>query len=150
MKKSDIAVENFESGYNCAQSVAAALCEEFGMSREEVLKISEGFGGGMGRMRSVCGAVTGMFMLAGLKYSKGEAGDMETRKVIYAKVQELAKEFEKEAGSIICAELLEGVMPENKDATPTPRTNEFYKKRPCSEYVRLATQIAEKHLLAGE
>ena len=150
MKKSDIAVENFEKGYNCAQSVVAALCEDLGMKEQDGLIISEGFGGGMGRMRSVCGAVTGMFMLAGLKYSKGVAGDMDTRKGIYSKVQEMAKEFEENAGSIICAELLEGVMPQNKDATPTPRTDEFYKKRPCSECVRLAAEIAEKHLLAGE
>lgn len=150
MKKSDKAVENFKSGYNCAQSVVAAYCEEFGMTVEDGLKVSEGFGGGMGRMRSVCGAVTGMFMLAGLKYSKGVAGDMDTRKLIYSKVQEMAKEFEEKAGSIICAELLEGVMPENKDATPTPRTSEFYKKRPCGEYVRLAAEIAQKYLLAGE
>ncbi len=150
MKKSEIAVENFTKGYNCAQSVMAAFCADLGMKEKDGLIVSEGFGGGMGRMRSVCGAVTGMFMLAGLKYSKGVAGDMDTRKVIYTKVQEMAKEFEAEAGSIICAELLEGVMPQNKDATPTPRDSEFYKKRPCAEYVRLAAEIAEKHLLKGE
>ncbi|MBS7298141.1 MAG: C_GCAxxG_C_C family protein [Eubacteriales bacterium] len=150
MNKSDKAVGYFNGGYNCAQSVVAALCEELGMTLEEGLKVSEGFGGGMGRMRSVCGAVTGMFMLAGLKYSKAVAGDMDTRKIIYQKVQDMSREFEQEMGTIICAELLEGVMPENKDATPTPRTNEFYKKRPCTEIVRVATEIAEKHLLKGE
>lgn len=150
MKKSDIAAENFTKGYNCAQSVAAAFAEDFGLDENTVLAISEGFGGGMGRMRSVCGAVTGMFMLVGLKYSKATAGDMDTRKIIYAKVRELSAEFEEKMGSIVCSELLEGVMPENNDATPTPRTNEFYKKRPCVECVRLAAEIAEKHLLQGE
>ena len=90
MTKAELAVENFKNGYNCSQAVAAAFCEDFGMSRADCLRISEGFGGGMGRMRSVCGAVSGMFMLAGLKHSKAEPKDLETRKLIYRLVQDMA------------------------------------------------------------
>ena len=147
MKKSEIAVENFLSGYNCSQAVVAAMCEEFGMSKSDCLRISEGFGGGMGRMRSVCGAVSGMFMLAGLKNSNAEPKDLETRKLVYQLVQDMAKEFEDRLGSIICAELLGGTMPKDKGAAPTPRDGEFFKKRPCSECVRIAAEIAEEYLL---
>lgn len=146
MKKSEIAVEYFLSGYNCAQAVAAAMCEDFGISKNDCLRISEGFGGGMGRMRSVCGAVSGMFMLAGLKHSKSTPGDLVTRKQIYQLVQDMAGEFKEKAGSIICAELLGDAMPSDKGTTPTPRDEKFFKKRPCSECVRLAAEIAEKYL----
>lgn len=147
MTKSEKAVDNFLGGYNCAQSVVGAMCEEFGMSEEMGLMVSEGFGGGMGRMRETCGAVTGMFMLAGLKMSKGAPKDMETRKRIYSKVQEMAAEFKEKMGSINCAELLGEAMPKDTGATPTERDSEFYRKRCCTDCVRLAAEIAEKHLL---
>lgn len=146
MKKSDIAVEYFLSGYNCSQAVVAAFCEDFGMSVEDGVRVSEGFGGGMGRMRSVCGAVTGMFMLAGLKHSNSQPKDLETRKLIYSLVQEMSAEFEQEMGSIICAELLGENAPADKGAAPAPRNGEFFKKRPCTESVRIAAEIAEKYL----
>lgn len=147
MTKAEKAVENFLSGYNCSQSVVAALCSEFGMDEKMGLMASEGFGGGMGRMRETCGAVTGMFMLAGLKMSKAEAKDMDTRKAIYAEVQSMAAEFKEQMGSINCAELLKEALPKDNGATPTERNAEFYKKRSCTECVRLATEIAERHLL---
>lgn len=147
MNKSEKAVENFLNGYNCAQAVVGAMCEEFGMSEETGLMVSEGFGGGMGRMRETCGAVTGMFMLAGLKMSKAAPKDMDTRKAIYAKVQEMAAEFKAKMGSINCAELLGAALPKDNGATPTERDNEFYKNRSCTECVRLAAEIAEKQLL---
>ncbi len=146
MTKSDKAVENFLNGYNCAQSVVGAMCEELGMSEEMGLMVSEGFGGGMGRMRETCGAVTGMFMLAGLKMSKAMPKDMDTRKALYAKVQEMAAEFKDKMGSINCAELLGAALPKDGGATPTERDSEFYRKRCCTDCVRLATEIAEKHL----
>ncbi len=147
MTKSEKAVENFLGGYNCAQSVVGAMCEELGMSEEMGLMVSEGFGGGMGRMRETCGAVTGMFMLAGLKMSKAQAKDMDTRKALYAKVQEMAAEFKEKMGSINCAELLGAALPKDGGATPTERDAEFYRKRCCTDCVRLAAEIAEKHLL---
>ncbi len=147
MNKSDKAVENFLGGYNCSQSVVAAMCEDLGMSEEMGLMVSEGFGGGMGRMRETCGAVTGMFMLAGLKMSKAMPNDMDTRKAIYAKVQEMAAEFKERMGSINCAELLGAALPKDTGATPTERNDEFYRKRSCTECVRVAAEIADRHLL---
>lgn len=145
MTKAEIAVENFKNGYNCSQAVAAAFCEDFGMSRRDCLRISEGFGGGMGRMRSVCGAVTGMFMLAGLKHSKAEPKDLETRKLIYQLVQDMSADFQAQFGTIICADLLGGIKT-TSGSESTPRNNKFYQERPCLRCVALAAEIAEKHL----
>lgn len=147
LDKSEIAVKNFFDGYNCCQSVTAAFCEDFGMSKEDCLKISEGFGGGMGRLRSVCGAVSGMFMLAGLKYSKAQPKDLDTRKLVYSLVQDMASDFTDEFGSIICKEILGNSLPADKGSTPTPRNSEFYKKRPCLKCIETAAKIAQKHLL---
>lgn len=146
MNRQEKAVEKFNNGYNCAQSVVMAFCEDLGLSEEECAIMSEGFGGGMGRTRSVCGAVSGMVMLAGLKMSKGIAKDMETRTKIYAAVQAMMADFKAEMGTTICSELLGEQLPKDKGATPTERTDSFYKKRPCSEIVRLCTEIAQKHL----
>lgn len=145
MSKSEIAVENFLKGYNCAQSVVAAFCGDLGADRKTCLMLSEGFGGGMGRLREVCGAVSGMFMLAGLKYSNAEPKDLTTRKLVYSKVQKMAAEFRTEMGSIICSELLSGIDL-SPGSTPTQRDTEFYKKRPCVECIRTAAKIAERVL----
>ena len=145
MTKAELAVENFKNGYNCSQAVAAAFCEDFGMSRADCLRISEGFGGGMGRMRSVCGAVSGMFMLAGRKHSKAEPKDLETRKLIYRLVQDMAEDFKAQFGTIICAELLGGIKTA-PGAESTLRDSKFYQERPCLRCVALAAEIAEKYL----
>ena len=147
MTKREIAINYFNNGYNCAQSVVAAFCEDFGVDKKTALMMSEGFGGGMGRMRLTCGAVTGMFFIVGLKYSKGQAGDLDTRMKIYETVRELSKEFEDEMGSIVCSELLGGNIPKDNSARPEERTKEYYKKRPCPEIVGLAAEILEKHLM---
>ncbi|MDO4618589.1 MAG: C-GCAxxG-C-C family protein [Clostridia bacterium] len=146
MTKREKAMEYFKSGYNCSQSVVAAFCEDFGLDTKTALMVSEGFGGGMGRMRSVCGAVTGMFMLAGLKMSEGTAGDLDTRMKIYETVRLMSNEFEQRLGSTVCADLLAGNIPSDKSARPEGRTDEYYKKRPCPEIVGIAAEIAEKYL----
>lgn len=149
------AVQLFREGYNCSQSVFAAYSDLYGMDKETALKISASFGGGMGRMREVCGAVSGMFLVAGLETATIEAKDIEGKKVNYDMVQKLAEEFKKNTGSIICKELLglvekksdgQIVATEFKDTRPEVRTEEYYKKRPCVQLVRDAAEIIERVL----
>lgn len=146
MTKAEKAVELFKEGYNCSQSVVGAFCEDFGIDFDTAMKMSEPFGGGMGRMRLTCGAVSGMFMLVGMKYSKAQGGDLETRKLVYETVQEMAEEFKNKNGTITCAELLGADIPKNGGAVPTPRTETFYKKRPCIGCIADCAEIAEKYL----
>lgn len=146
MSKGDIAKQNFMNGYNCSQAVLLAFCEDFGLEKETALKISEPFGGGMGRMREVCGTVTGMFMVIGLAMGNDNSKDNTTKKNIYKSVQELAAKFKEDNGSIICRELL-GLQKANKESyVPSERTTEYYKKRPCPELCKYAADILEEYL----
>ena len=146
MSKGDIAKQNFMNGYNCSQAVLLAFCEDFGLEKETALKISEPFGGGMGRMREVCGTVTGMFMVIGLAMGNDNSKDNTTKKNAYKSVQELATKFKEDNGSIICRELL-GFQKNNKESyVPSERTNEYYKKRPCPELCKYAADILEDYL----
>lgn len=137
----------FKQGFNCSQSVTAACADLYGMDEQTGLRVAASFGGGIGRMRQTCGAACGMFLLAGLENGSATAGDAEGKKNNYALVQDLAAEFKKENGSLICAELLAAPpksSPEGKDfvnPTPAPRTEEYYKKRPCVEMVGNAVRI---------
>lgn len=150
MDRVKLAKENFKSGCNCTQAVVCAYCDLFGLPTETGMVVSEAFGGGMGRMRLTCGAVSGMFMLAGLKYSSGVKNDMEGRKKVYSTVQEMAKAFREKNGSIICADLLGLNMPKDGGATPTPRTKEFYEKRPCIECIGDCAMLVEQFLFGNE
>lgn len=134
----------FLEGYNCAQAVFCAFADKMGMDVDMALRLSSSFGGGMGRMREVCGAVSGMFMVLGALEGYSSPDDNVAKKELYAKVQQLAEEFKKENGSIICRELLGAGV--SQTPTPTERTAEFYKKRPCKEYVGIAAEILAKHL----
>lgn len=138
------AAELFLKGYNCAQAVAAAFCEEIGLSREQAAKMVSGFGGGMGRLREVCGAVSGMVFVASCLYGYDTSDDDEAKKAHYALVQQLAGQFCEQAGSIVCRELLKNPP---SDPKPTPRTEEFYKKRPCARLVVLAAEILDKYIM---
>lgn len=141
--KSEHAMELFQQGYNCAQSVFAAFCEDMGMDFETALKLSSSFGGGMGRLREVCGAVSGMFAIAGMKYGYTDPKDAEAKAAHYKLIQELATQFKAENGSIICRELL-GLDSEPDSPTPEQRTDEYYKRRPCAELVGCAARIMDK------
>lgn len=124
------AVALFATGLNCAQSVYCAFAEDFGMDAETAAKVSSGLGGGVGRLREVCGAVTGATLVLGMKYGPDKTA-------VYEKVQEFAAIFKQEMGTIICRELLEGTGATSGGA-PEARTPEYYKKRPCAEIVRFA------------
>lgn len=138
------AEELFCQGYNCAQAVFLIFAEELGMEKETALKLSSSFGGGMGGLREVCGAVSGMFMAVGL--AKGYTGKKvpEEKKAHYERLQRMAKAFEEENGSIICRELL-GLRP-GETPVPQERTKEYYQKRPCGELCGIAARIAAKEL----
>lgn len=141
------AVDLFKSGCNCSQSVICAYSDVFDMDEHTAMRVSEGFGGGMGRMRSVCGAVSGMFMLAGLKYSKGVPKDIETRTKVYSVVQQMAKDFKEKNGSIVCGDLLGINLPKDTGAVPTERSADFYKKRPCIGCISDCAGLVQKYLI---
>ncbi len=134
----------FEQGANCAQAVFVVFAEEMGLSRETALCLSSPLGGGMGRLREVCGAVSGMLMAAGLKYGYADLNDREAKKRTYRITQDLVGQFRRENGSIICRELL---GPAGRDTSPEPtaRTPEFYKKRPCPDLIERAAAILENY-----
>lgn len=149
MTKSEEAKGLFLQGYNCSQAVVGAFCEGCGMDFETAMKLSSSFGGGMGRMREVCGAVSGMFMIAGLKCGYSDPCDRDAKIVHYALIQKLAADFKEENGSIICRELLSMRGCENEcqlGLPPSERTEKYYKKRPCAELVGCAADILMKNI----
>lgn len=135
------ATDLFKQGYNCSQAVFAACADIYGVTDESLaLRLSASFGGGMGRMRMVCGAASGMFMLAGLQNGSSTPHDNQGKMANYAFVQQLAGEFKARYGSLICAELL-GLAPKPQDPKPEERTPQYYEKRPCSEMVAEAVRV---------
>ncbi len=146
MTKSEPAVELFKNGYSCSQAVLLAFAEELDLDKETAAKMASSFGGGMGRLREVCGAFSGLLMAAGLKFGPSDPKDVATKTAHYALVQKLAAEFKKKNGSIICRELLglTGAQP----PTPEPRTAQYYKKRPCPEMIACAAELMEQLLRA--
>ncbi|SHJ29019.1 C-GCAxxG-C-C family protein [Parasporobacterium paucivorans] len=145
--RSEQAMAYFKEGYNCSQSVFLAFHDLYDMEFDTALKISSSFGAGMGRLREVCGAVTGMFMTAGLVYGSEDPKNHVLKTEHYKRIQFLAKKFEDENKSIICRDLL-GLKPGKDNPTPDVRTAEYYKKRPCVELVGMATDILENYMAA--
>lgn len=145
------AVELFKSGYNCSQSVVAAFADLYGFTEEQALRMSASFGGGIGRMRQTCGAACGMFLLAGLDTGAVDAEDRAGKSHNYEVVQQLAEKFRAENGSLICAELLGlSTTATHRDTQAEPRTDLYYKKRPCVEMVETAARIFADYLIAKE
>lgn len=139
MTKGELAYQLFKEGLNCSQAVAAAFTEETGLDKELITRLTIGFGGGMGRMREVCGAVSGMtFVISSLYH--------EDKGSIYKRVQEVSRKFKEENGSIVCRELLGLNISGADHPTPAPRTDEYYKKRPCAEIVKIAGNILEEYI----
>ncbi|NLN47965.1 MAG: C_GCAxxG_C_C family protein [Clostridiales bacterium] len=144
-EKSEQAIKLFNQGYNCAQAVFAAFCEELNKDFEEAVKLSSSFGGGMGKLREVCGAVSSMFAIAGAMYGYTDPKDDQAKAAHYKLIQELAAQFKEEHDSIICRELL-GMAAGDESPVPAPRTKEYYEKRPCAELVGCAAGIMEKYI----
>ena len=143
-EKSEKAKELFKSGYNCSQAVLGVFCEELGLDFQTAMKLASSFGAGMGRMREVCGTVSGMFMAAGLAFAGANDSPAEKGEH-YKRIQDLAKRFKDKNGSIICRELLQGVET-TSGTNPEPRTENYYKKRPCVELVGDSVEIFEQFL----
>lgn len=138
----------FKAGYNCAQAVVMAFDDVMQMSPDELARLAAPFGGGMGRMREVCGTVSGMAFLAGAIKPSANPSNLEERKENYALVQLFADEFREENGDIVCRRLLglEPIAERAETAMPSERTPEYYRKRPCSEYVGCAARIVAEYL----
>ncbi len=136
--------ELFEQGYNCAQAVFAAFCDETGMDMETALKLSSSFGGGIGRLREVCGAVSGMAMVAGMKYGYTSPTDTQTKMEHYQLTQSLVSAFKQENDSFICRELLN--LDGAGNPLPEERTPQYYQSRPCADLVESAAGILEAYI----
>ncbi len=130
-------------GKNCSQAVFTAFAPDLGLSEEMALAISIGLGGGVGRMREVCGAISGSAMVVGLKYPQLD------KTGVYKLVRLIIDEFKKTNHSIVCKELL-GLNEAEKSGVPEPRTPEYYQKRPCVKIVEDAVLATEKILFAEE
>ena len=141
--KGKLAREYFEKGYACSQAVALAFTSELNMSEDTIKKALIGFGGGFGRQRLVCGAVSGMTFVLGCLKSDGQ-----DKLSIYKIIQDASAEVKLQLGSLICADLLEGKVHVDTKFVPEERTAEYYKKRPCGEIVELVADITEKYLKA--
>lgn len=141
-ERSQKARDYFLQGYNCTQAVVLAYCDELGLDKSVALKIASSFGGGMGRLREVCGAISGIFMVAGMLYGYDDPKDKQAKAALYAKIQELAARSKAQNGSIVCRELL-GLSEHKSDPTPDERTPAYYKKRPCPDLVAAAVQILD-------
>lgn len=145
-KRADRAKEMFLQGYNCCQAVVGAFADLYGFDPETAMKFAEGFGGGTGRMRSTCGAVNAMAIVAGMKMSHGKPGDLKRRGEVYAVVRDMFAAFKEENGTVICAELLGLSLPKNDSPMPEERTPDYYKRRPCPEKIHQCGLIIEKYL----
>lgn len=146
------AVDNFMQGYGCCQSVLAAFSDLYGVDDNLAKRIGAGFGGGVGRMRMMCGAVSGIVTLVGLDCGQTEGDDRAGKSACYKVVQELLAKSKQENGSLICAEILglKGYEKAHSTYEASPRTAEYYKSRPCAAKVESAARIFAHYLLEKE
>ena len=145
MNHAEKASKMFYDGYNCAQAVAVAFCDVTGLDEKTTAKMISPFGGGMGRLREVCGAVSGMLFVLGCLYGYDESTNDEAKKETYTQVQELAKAFQEQNGSIICREILKNPP---TDPNPFPRTEAYYASRPCVRMVATAAKLMDDFIAA--
>ena len=146
MSRAERAKEYFLQGYACSQAVALAFTDLIGINEEDISKLMLPFGGGLGRLRLTCGAVSGMAFVIGALYAEKE-NTTENKKKVYAIVQELCGKFQAQTGSLICAELLSGMkVPVEVGGVAEARTAEYYKKRSCADMVALAVGILETYI----
>ncbi|MBR7149399.1 MAG: C_GCAxxG_C_C family protein [Oscillospiraceae bacterium] len=134
----------FKDGYNCAQAVALAFQDLTGLEEGMLLRVVSSFGGGLGRLREVCGAISGMAFVMGAVRGYDDPKDREGKAAHYKLLQEMAAEFRKRTGSIVCRDLLGETT---VGGAPEARTEAYYQKRPCGALVRLAAAITAKELL---
>ena len=146
MSRAERAKQYFLDGYNCAQAVALAFSDLINMDEKTVARLTSGFGGGIGRMREVCGSISGMTFVMSALYGYDDTSDSAGKKELYAEIQRLAGQFKAENGSIVCRELL-GLSPMSTPSpVPEERTQQYYKKRPCAELVEMSAAILEGYI----
>lgn len=145
MTRREIAMENFKKGYNCSQSIVLAFQDLLPVDATQLSMLASSFGGGMGRLREVCGSVSGMFLIVGLLYGYDGPETGEVKAEHYARIQELAARFEEKHGTLICREML-GLTTRHDSPVPEARTEEYYKRRPCAEIIGDAAEILEEYL----
>lgn len=144
MDRAEKGEQLFMSGLNCAQAVLMAYEDEVGLDADALLGIGASLGGGMGRLREVCGTVSAVFVIAGLLYGPRDPSDRQAKAAHYKLIQELAAKFKEKNGSIICRELL-GLGAGASPPVPEERTAAYYRRRPCGKYVRRAIEILEDY-----
>ena len=149
MTRKEYAMDLFTRGYNCAQSVVLAFADDLMLDEQTLARLSSSFGGGLGRMREVCGAVSGMAIVLGLLQGYDDPADSASKAAHYARIQSAAKEFEAQNGSIVCRELL-GLAQKHDAPTPAARSGDFYSRRPCRELVGMAAEILETKIRAAD
>ena len=142
MNRGELASAYFVSGYNCSQSVALAFSDVLGIEKDALARLSSGFGGGMGRMREVCGCFSGLVMVLSQVYGYSDPKANAEKKALYEKIRAAAEKFREDNGSIICKELL-GLEKPEKSAQPEARTAEYYQKRPCPMLCKYAAELTE-------
>ena len=140
------ALDLFYVGYNCSQSVFAAFSDLFGIPEQQALLLSSGFGAGMGGLREKCGAVTGMFLLAGIAHDGYDRTDIQSKKELYDWIKQLDQEFTQKMGTTCCRELLTNAKCLVKE-NPSERDEKYYQKRPCALFVETAAKMVQEHLL---
>lgn len=143
--KKELAMNYFREGYSCAQAVLLAFCDEVGLTKEQAAMLAAPFGGGMGRLREVCGAFSAALMVMGILEGVAAPDDEQAKADQYTQVQRWAKTFEEQNGSIICRELLKDV-PTTQGSVPQPRTEEYYAQRPCMAIVGRAAEMIDTFL----
>ena len=141
-------MENFKKGYNCSQSIVLTFADILPLDSDTLSRMASSFGGGMGRLREVCGAVSGMFMVAGLLYGYEGPETGQVKAEHYARIQDLAHRFEEKHRSIVCREMLE-LSVKHDAPTPEARTEEYYMKRPCVAIIGDAAQILDEYIKAN-
>lgn len=146
MTHEELALRYFTDGANCAQAVVMAYHDELGIDEKTAARLASSFGGGIGKLREVCGAVSGMMMVYGLLQGYDDLKDPDVKKAHYTNVQALANRFREENGSIICRELLSLKKNENSDPTPTPRASSAFHVRPCFGFVATAARLLDEKL----
>lgn len=145
MTRSETAKKYFTDGYNCAQAVVLAFSDLTDIDEKSLVMLASSFGGGMGRLREVCGAVSGAFAVLGLTLGYSSPTDKDKKAEHYANIQEFARRFSEKTGSIVCRELL-SLSVSHDTPVPEKRTAEYYKKRPCADLVELSAELLEEFL----
>ena len=145
-KREELARQAFKEGYNCSQAMVAAFSDLIEMDKKTALRLASSFGGGMGRMREVCGTVSGTAFVLSALYGYSDPTDADTKAQLYADVQKVAGEFKEENGSVVCRELLGLTKSGFDNPQPEKRTDKYYKKRPCGELVKMSADILEKFI----